>query len=160
MTERMSNRWMWCLAVLMASTALFGCNGVALPGSGDGDTAGDVVDDDTGTGDANLVIFIDDAEGSAFTTTDVRDVDDEIVQFDADTMAIVWKETGEAFRAGSWVTDGNFLGAARSFQVRFGSVGGERRAYFTETGPATICDIRVTDGDLLISATSALVPQE
>lgn len=159
MSRLTNNRWMWCLAVLMASTALFGCNGVALPGSGDGDTASDVVDD-ADAGDANLVIFIDDAEGSTFTTTDVRDVDDEIVQIDSDTMSIVWKDSGEMFQAGSWVTNGNFLGAAESFQVRFGTVGGERRAYFTETGPATICDIRVADGNLRISATSTLVPNE
>ena len=176
----------YCLAVV-AATTLVACDGVMAPGSGDG--AGDVIDggdgsdgsmdggdgtdgttdgsegtdgtsDGTDAGSANLVIFVDDAEGSTFSTTDVRDVDDEIVQFDSQTMAIVWKATGASYQTGSWVTEGNFLGSSRSFQVRFGTVGGDRRAYFTETGPATICNIRVSGESLSISPTSVTVPNE
>jgi hypothetical protein len=53
------------------------------------------------------------------------------------------------------VTDSYFLGTA--FQVRFGTEGGERRAYFTETGPATICDIAIVNGVLHL-ATNVPVP--
>jgi hypothetical protein len=35
---------------------------------------------------------------------------------------------------------------------------GERRAYFTETGPATICDIEVVNGVLTILPTNVPVP--
>lgn len=125
------------------------------------DNANDNTDNmNDNTGGAKLVVFSDDAPGSTFLTTDVRDVEDEIVQFDEDTRAIVWKATGESFQVGSWTTNGNFLGTFGSFQVRFGTVNGERRAYFTETGPATICDIEVSGSFLSIFATSVTVPQE
>jgi hypothetical protein len=54
--------------------------------------------------------------------------------------------------------DGNFIGASRSFQVRFGTENGEQRAYFTETAATTICDIQVSGGQLLILPTNKTVP--
>jgi hypothetical protein len=54
---------------------------------------------------------------------------------------------------------GNFLGAAQFFQVRFGNVDGQRRAFFTETGPATICDIEPVGDSISISPTNTEVPQ-
>ena len=41
-----------------------------------------------------------------------------------------------------------------------GTENGQRGAYFTETATATICDIRVDNGDIRISATNTPVPQE
>jgi hypothetical protein len=41
--------------------------------------------------------------------------------------------------------------------VRF-DVARERRAYFTETASATICDIAVSGGQLSISPTNVTVP--
>jgi hypothetical protein len=108
--------------------------------------------------DQNKAVF--DDPDSDFTTTDVRDVDDEIIQFDTETDAIIYVATGNTYQEGSWPVDGNSLGSSGSFQVRFGTVGGERRAYFTETGPATICDFVVQDPLFLIFPTSETVPQE
>jgi hypothetical protein len=53
-----------------------------------------------------------------------------------------------------WPVSGNFLDAAHSFQVRFGSRSGQRRAYFTETGSGTICNLEVSGGQLRVTATN------
>ena len=94
---------------------------------------------------------------SEFSTTDVRDVDEEIVRFDATAKTLIWAADGSVFDG--WDVDGNFLGPTRFFQVRFGTKDGERRAYFTETANATICDILIDNGDLQIFSTSVTVPQ-
>lgn len=117
------------------------------------DNSNDNEDDST----ANLAVFND--PDSDFSTTDVRDVDDEFVQFDTVTKAIIWAADGTAYQEGSWTVNGVFL-AGGGFQVRFGTQDGERRAYFTETGPATICQIRPTGSFLSISPTNVTVPQE
>jgi hypothetical protein len=52
----------------------------------------------------------------------------------------------------------NFVATDKRFQIRFGTKDGERRAYFTETASATICDIAVSGGHLLISPTTVPVP--
>lgn len=134
-----------------------GCNTLGLFGSGDGGGSSDMTDDSDGNTDTTDYSVFEDPE-SEFATSDVRDVDEETVRFDPAAGSLIWAADGTAF--GGWVIDGNFLGSTGQFQVRFGTKDGERRAYFTETGPATICDIEVTDGDLQISPTSVMVPQE
>ena len=104
--------------------------------------------------DENFVVFTD--PDSEFSTTDVRDVDEEIVHFDAVAKTLIWAADNIAFEG--WEVSGNFLGAVRRFQVRFGTKDGERRAYFTETGPATICQIFVANGRLWILPTNVTVP--
>jgi hypothetical protein len=101
-----------------------------------------------------------DPANAAFSTIDVHDVDGEIVRFHVQRESIVWAATGQEFQAGFWEVNGNLLGPSSAFQVRFGSSGGVRRAYFTETGPATICQIAVFGGQISISATNVPVPQE
>lgn len=103
-----------------------------------------------------LAVFVD--PDSSFSTADVRDVDEEVVRFDTSARSIIWAANGQAFQEGNWVVDGNFLGAMGMFQVRFGTVDGDRRAYFTETGPATICDISVTNQGIRIVSTNVPVP--
>lgn len=111
--------------------------------------------DDEGT--SSLAVFQD--PGSEFSTSDVHDVEDQIVRFDTQAKTIIWALDGRSFQPGVWEVNGNFLRQGNPFQVRFGNVAGERRAYFTETGPATICNVEVADGELRITATSMLVPQ-
>jgi hypothetical protein len=102
-------------------------------------------------------VFTDDA--TEFETSDVYDADDEIVRFDTTTKSIIWAADDRAFQEGNWDVIGNFLGAAQAFQVRFGNVDGQRRAYFTETDPPTICDIEPVGEGLSISRTNKEVPQ-
>ncbi len=105
-------------------------------------------------GSDTLIVFSD--PDSNFSTTDVRDVEDEIMRFDINGTTLIW--TADDSTHTGWSVSGNFLNTSQSFQVRFGSVNGEQRAYFTETGPATICNLTVTNGVLGISATNTPVP--
>jgi hypothetical protein len=93
---------------------------------------------------------------SSFTTSDVRDVQRQIVRFDTTSNSLIWAADGRSFSG--YPVSGNFIRSDKGFQVRFGTEDGERRAYFTETASATICDIEVAGGQLTISATSVTVP--
>lgn len=108
--------------------------------------------------DARFARFTDPNDAS-FTTTDVRDVNDEIIRIDTDAMSVVRITDDSIYQEGAWVVNGNFLGAAQAFQVRFGTVGGQKRAYFTETVPATICRFTFGTGTFQISPTNQTVPQ-
>ncbi len=101
-----------------------------------------------------LVVFRD--PDSSFTTSDIRDVQDQIVRFDMTSNSLIWAADGRSFQG--YPVSGNFLRADRAFQVRFGTKDGERRAYFTETVATTICDIEIVGGQLVISPTSVKVP--
>lgn len=101
-----------------------------------------------------LVVFTD--TGSTFSTSDVRDVHDQIVRFDMTSNSLIWAADGRRFTG--YPVSGNFMRADKSFQVRFGTKDGERRAYFTETVATTICDIEVVGGQLVVSPTSVNVP--
>ena len=103
-----------------------------------------------------FAVFMD--PNSDFQTTDVRDADNEVVRFDTTETALVWTATDLLFDG--WVVDGNFLGAGRPYQVRFGAVSGERRAYFTETVRGTICELSVVNNELFIAPTDLLPPQQ
>src|SRR5262245_55726 len=101
-----------------------------------------------------IAVFTDTATG--FMTSDIRDAQNQIVRFDTANNALIWAADGRSFPG--YPISGNSIGSG-SFQVRFGSENGEPRAYFTETGPATVCDIEVIGGQLFITATNVKVPQ-
>jgi hypothetical protein len=107
---------------------------------------------------ASYVVFIE--PGTGFTTDAVHDADREVVHLDTARGAMVSAETGAA--VSGWQVDGLDLDWSRfgvPFRVRFGSEDGERRAYFTEAGPGTICNLRFSgDERLSISATSEMPP--
>lgn len=113
---------------------------------------------DDGGDEARYVTFIDCTTG--FRTDEVRDADREVVHFDSDTAAMVSAASGES--VSGWTVAGADLDWSRSgvrFRVRFGTEAGERRAYFTEAGPGTICNLTVAGPDVLfISATSETPP--
>jgi hypothetical protein len=100
-----------------------------------------------------LAVFSDPA--SSFMTSDVRDVQEQIVRFDIANNSLIWVADGRSFPG--YPVSGNFVRADRNFQIRFGTKDGECRAYFTETASATICDIEVVGGQLIISPTSVSV---
>lgn len=133
-----------------------GCAGQAgmLPDPADNVDTTDSME--PGTVNANIVVFSD--PDSEFTTSDVRDIDEQIVQFDGVAKTMIWVDGNIEFPG--WAVEGNLLGETQFFQVRFGTKDGEQRAYFTETGTATICNIEVPNGALSITATSTPVPQE
>jgi hypothetical protein len=104
---------------------------------------------------AVLAMFAD--PGSSFSTSDVRDSDDQIVQFDTASQSMIWAADGRRFE-GFPVLDTYFVRSDKFFQVRFGTRNGERRAYFTEAVAGTICNVEVSGGGVVITATSVRVP--
>jgi hypothetical protein len=105
-------------------------------------------------GPVQLAVFTDPVSG--FMTSDVRDVQRQIVRFDVASNSLIWVGDGRSFSG--YPASGLFIGADRSFQVRFGTEDGERRAYFTETATETICDIEIVGGQLAITGTNVKVP--
>ena len=114
-----------------------------------------------------LVVFTDEASG--FSTSEVRDVDDQILQFST-APALIWTD-GTRF-SGYWA-NGDTVTAdsvcpSCFFLIRFGTRDGERRAYLTwpdferhgrADHPApTILDIEVEGGRVVVTDTSVLVP--
>lgn len=132
---------MRAILVLFVAGGVIGCGGSS---SGPSPTGAEV----------RLAVFTSAASG--FSTSDVRDAEDEVVHFDTVGNTLIWIADGRRFPG--FPVSGNFIGSNRGFEVRFGTRNGQPRAYFTETGPATICDIEVLNGQLIISPTSVTVP--
>jgi hypothetical protein len=141
----MSSRICLFLALAVAS----GCGGSSGSSSSGGSSS-----PTTPSGPVQLAVFMDPA--SSFSTSDVRDVQDQIVRFDTTTGSMIWVADGRTFVG--FPVSGNFIRADKAFQVRFGTKQGERRAYFTEASSGTICDIEVVNGALLITGTTVPVP--
>jgi len=102
-----------------------------------------------------LATFTDPA--SSFSTSDVRDVQDQVMRFDTASNSLIWTVNGQSY-TGYPVIDTYFIRSDKFFQVRFGMRNGERRAYFTEAGRGTICDVEASSGGLTITPTDVTVP--
>jgi hypothetical protein len=111
-----------------------------------------------------LMVFTDRASG--FSTSDVRDAHEQIVQFTT-AGEMIWT-AGDARFAGFLADDGVVTAegvcAGCSFLVRFGSRDGERRAYLTWSGdpapdrPVTILDVDVVGGRLVVADSGLALP--
>lgn len=132
-------------------------NGNSNEDPGDGSDAN--VNDNSVDDDSDAYARFQDPD-SDFSTTNVRDVEEEIVRFVVATNAVEWAADGRQFSAGSWTVSGNFLGRGGPFQVLFGTKEGQRRAYFTETSTSTICNLSIIGDSFFISPTDTPVPQE
>jgi hypothetical protein len=111
-----------------------------------------------------LAVFTDPASG--FSTSDVRDVQEQVVRVNT-ANELIW--TADATHFSGYRVNGNQIrGPGRDdwFQVRFGTKNGEQRAYLGWSDdwchcpgyPATIADIEVVNGQLVITATERLAP--
>jgi hypothetical protein len=111
-----------------------------------------------------LVVFTDPASG--FSTSDVRDVQEQIVRFNT-AAELIWTIDGTRFPGHP--VNGNLITYDRTrffyFQVRFGIKDGERRAYLSwyddlnHYYPGTIVDIGVDgDGHVVVTETNVPVP--
>jgi len=114
---------------------------------------------------AALARFVD--PDSEFVTTDVRDAQDEIVQFNT-AGELVWAADGARFPG--YRADGHVIAAEGActgcyFFVRFGTHDGERRAYLTWSEPvtaerpATLLDVSVVGGSLVVRNTEVELPE-
>ena len=120
-----------------------------------GESSPSVTPSPTPTSAVRLATFTDPA--SSFSTSDVRDVQEQVMRFDTASNSLVWTVNGQSY-AGYPVLDTYFIRSDKFFQVRFGTRNGERRAYFTEASRGTICDVEVSSGGLSITPTDVSVP--
>jgi hypothetical protein len=100
---------------------------------------------------------------SGFSTSDVRDAQEQIVQFTT-AGELIW--TADGTRLSGYRAQGNVIPAEGScqcwFVVHFGTTDGERRAYLTadygHENPGTVVDLEVAGGALVVSRTSVYPP--
>jgi hypothetical protein len=104
--------------------------------------------------------------GSCFSTTDVRDARDHVVQFDT-SYDLIWTADGRHLpgfysKAGSAYIDG-FAASQNWFIVRFGMTDGQRRAYLTAVddeglNPGTLVGLDVSGTSLVVVRTNVFPP--
>ena len=120
---------------------------------------------------ATLKVFTD---STGFSTSDLRDVQDQIVQFNTaneliwvadDTRLQGFKVDRHDFGSGPFYfisIPGATCGQGCSFEVRFGSKDGERRAYLTvdyiHDNPGTLVDVEIVDGALMVTQSKVFPP--
>jgi hypothetical protein len=116
-----------------------------------------------------LMVFTEKASG--FATTDLRDVQEQILQFIAGE--VIWKADGTRlsgyridshdFGAGPvYFIAGKICAEGCALEVRFGTRDGERRAYLTadygHDNPGTLVDVEVVAGALVATRTNVFPP--
>lgn len=101
--------------------------------------------------------------GTGFATSDVRDADEQIVQFNS-AGELIWK-ADDTRLPGYHVRDGIYIPSEVCgcwLEVRFGIRDGERRAYLTadygHDNPGTIVDLEIAGGALTVSRTALYPP--
>jgi hypothetical protein len=102
----------------------------------------------------DLVTFIDPFSGGA--TSDVRDIDDQIVRFNF-AGELIWVADGTRF-PGFPIVQRSYIMADASYQVRFGIKDGQRRAYFGAHDQDLLYDLENVNGHLVITGTNVPVP--
>ena len=114
-------------------------------------------------------------EPSGFSTTDLRDAHDRIVQFTS-SGGLVWTPDGTHVPGYEVSPDSSYWGPPTYFiglktrvcgefcvfSVRFGTEGGERRAYLTHdyghSNPGTRVDVEVVGGSVIVTQSSLYPP--
>jgi carboxypeptidase family protein len=114
---------------------------------------------------ATLVVFTE--PGTGFSTSDLRDAQDQIVQFNT-AGELIWTADGThlpGYRISNrveYVIEGKICPVDCGFVVRFGTRDGERRAYLTidygHDNPGTLVDVEVTGGVLVVTQTNLFPP--
>ena len=145
----MTNRTRTGIVLLVLAQGLAGCG----RGSSSAPSAPSPVPQVVPPAPIRDVVFTDIASG--FSTSDVRDAQDQIVRFNT-AGELIWTADDSRF-PGLAAYDG-------SLEVRFGTKNGEPRAYLTFSmsyyhygPPATVIDLEVVDGKLIIIATTVPV---
>ena len=116
---------------------------------------------------AGLRVFTESATG--FSTSDLRDVQEQILQINT-AGELIWTADGTRLPGYSvdnyqteiyWV-NGKICPQGCSFEVRFGTKDGERRAYLTvdygHDNPGTVVDVDVVGGALVVTQTNMFPP--
>jgi hypothetical protein len=146
----MTNRTQTAIGLLMLAEGLVACGGSrsSIPPA---PTPASVA----------LKIFTDGASG--FSTSDLRDADGQIVQFNT-ASELIW--TADGTHLPGYSAQGNVIPAEASctcgLVVRFGTSMGERRAYLTadygHDNPGTLVDLAIAGGVLVVRRTNVFAP--
>ena len=152
----MTNRAQTAILLLMLPQGLAGCDGShsSIPS---GPTP---VTSTPGTPAPGALRVFTDAAWK-FSTSDLRDAHDQIVQFNT-ANELIW--TADGTHLPGYPVQGNAISADVSCKcwlvVRFGTSNGERRAYLTadygHDNPGTVVDLAITGGALVVSRTMCL----
>ena len=148
------------IVIVIVANGLAGCDGSSSqPTSPSSASSGNP------SGAPALVTFFDPA--SRFSTSDLRDAEDEIMQFST-AGELVFPATNTrlaGFRRLSGPEqgiEGDICGRSCGFVVRFGIKDGEQRAYLTidygHDNPGTLVNVAVANGVLFMSQTDLYPP--
>jgi hypothetical protein len=153
------------LLIVLLGAALAGCDG-ASPGWPTMPSPNQSAQQPAVT--PTLVVFTE--PGTGFSTTDLRDVQEQVLQLNT-ANELIWTPEGTrlpGYRvdrccyAGVSFIFGKICAADCAFEVRFGTRDGERRAYLTvdygHDNPGTLVDVEVANGALIVTRTNVFVP--
>ncbi len=149
------------VVLLVIVQGLAGCGGSGSPSAPSGPSPAPVPTP------IRLAIFTDSESG--FSTSDVRDVHDQIVRFNVanKTHELIWTTDDRSFPG--YPVYGNFIQAYSAcsfcaFEVRFGIKDAERRAYLTFVDndshdyTGNVVDLEVVGDRLVMTQTNVRVP--
>ena len=102
---------------------------------------------------------------TGFSTTDLRDVQEQILQLNS-AGELIWTADGTrlpGYRvSGLYYIEGRICPEGCAFEVRFGTKDGEQRAYLTvdygHDNPGTLVDVEVTSDGLRVTKTLVVPP--
>ena len=123
-----------------------------------------------GPSEPRLIIFTE--QGTGFSTADLYDAEDDILQIDTHAQ-LVWVADGTRLQGYHvdghaidgipvyWIS-GRICSPDCAFEVRFGAKDGQRRAYLTvdygHDNPGTLVDVEVVQGQLVVTPTGTYPP--
>src|SRR5687767_14419419 len=161
----MTNRTRRGFVLLVLTTGLSGCDSARAPGPTAPSASPPVARPSPAPSATTVLMTFTDA-GSGFSTTDVRDARNHVVQFDT-CGDLIWTADGRRLpgfysTAGSAYIDG-FAASGNWFIVRFGIADGQPRAYLTAVddeglNPGTLVDLDIAGTRLVVGRTNVFPP--
>jgi hypothetical protein len=163
----MTNRFATAIGLLMLA-AISGCGDSPTPTE---PLPASSVGQNPAPSAATLKVFTD---ASGFQTSDLRDAQDQIVQFNTDDE-FIWAADGTRLPGFKVLTlplatgpcylvsiPGTTCSQGCSFEVRFGTKDGQKRAYLTvdyiHDNPGTLVDVELVNGALVVTQTNEFPP--
>lgn len=159
--------------LILAPLELAGCGSSTSPSAASPTGSSPISEPAPPLPSGSLVVFTESTSG--FSTTDLRDVQEQVVQFNT-ANELIWTADGTrlpGFEVDTFHYPGtafiNVVGPSRAicptgcaFEVRFGTKDGQRRAYLTmdyvHDNPGTLVDVEVTGGALVVTKTNVFAP--
>lgn len=154
--------WHTGFLLLVLTAGLAGCEGARAPGPAAPSTVQPPIPQPAPQ-PTPVVLRVFSEAATGFSTSDVRDAEEQVVQFNT-AGELIW--TADDTHLPGYPVQGISINAERVcacwFEVRFGTKDGERRAYLTadygHDNPGTVVDLEVAGGALVVSRTNVFPP--